>query len=158
MCWYRAFKNGASNISRPVFCYSRSMRSNVWELRREERRRGARRAAVAESHVHGGLFRLSVLTCSAMMLSAVSKAAAGALKAVKPTLLQQESAKIAGVLSVNSEYLFTFTLSVSSCSSCDSSRRATHTPVPPRPHFSLSLFRRLLPLRFIINFVLENSS
>ncbi|CAL7933377.1 unnamed protein product [Xylocopa violacea] len=36
------------------------------------------------------------------MLSAVSKAAAGALRAVKPTLLQNEVTKISGALSVNS--------------------------------------------------------
>ncbi|KAG8039505.1 hypothetical protein G9C98_008148 [Cotesia typhae] len=36
-----------------------------------------------------------------MMLNAVTKAAAGALRAVKPTLLQPEVAKVSGVLSVN---------------------------------------------------------
>jgi hypothetical protein len=39
-----------------------------------------------------------------MFLSAVSKAAVGALRVTKPSLLQNEVAKVSGVLAVNSEY------------------------------------------------------
>lgn len=45
------------------------------------------------------------------MLNVVSKAAAGALRAVKPTLLQNEVARISGALSVNSEYKKNYLLS-----------------------------------------------
>lgn len=41
-----------------------------------------------------------------MILNAVSKAVAGALRASKPSLLQNEVAKVSGALAVSSEYTF----------------------------------------------------
>ncbi|XP_011701372.1 PREDICTED: ATP synthase subunit beta, mitochondrial-like [Wasmannia auropunctata] len=41
-----------------------------------------------------------------MILSAVSKAAAGALRVAKPSLLQNELTKVSSVLAINSEYIF----------------------------------------------------
>lgn len=41
-----------------------------------------------------------------MILNAVSRATAGALRVAKPSLLQNEVAKVSSILAVNSKYIF----------------------------------------------------
>lgn len=50
------------------------------------------------------VFQQSHLNRPIMILNAVSRATAGALRATKPSLLQNEIAKVLGVLAVNSKY------------------------------------------------------
>lgn len=50
----------------------------------------------------------SLFNRPAMMLSAVSKAAAGALRIAKPCLIQNEAAKVSSAFAINSKYAFRY--------------------------------------------------
>lgn len=97
------------------------------------------------------LFRSLFFTWPAMMLNAVTKAAAGALRAVKPALLQPEVAKVSGVLSVNSEYKIIYNSPFQLLSKKISRTKTFSSPTFYRP-FSLPHFLKSSTFIIYLNF------